>query len=77
MSNEAEFEIEIQGIQCRCVVEHYLPELPGDIDCPPAEEEFEYRLETLDGHDLSDLQNRLDGDDMQAIFDGYMSEVQS
>jgi len=77
MSNEAEFEIEIQDIQCRCVVEHYLPELAGDIECVPSEEEFEYRLETLEGDDLSDLQNRLTGDDMQAIFDAYINEVKS
>ncbi len=77
MSNEAEFEIEIQGIQCRCVVEHYLPAIPDTHEDAGAEAEFYFRLLTHEGHELDALANRMDGDDMQAIFDAYINEVQS
>jgi hypothetical protein len=75
MGNEAEFNVTIQGIDCVCVVDHYLPAIPDTHDDAGAEEEFYFRLLTHEGHELDALANRMDGDDIQHIHDRYVQEM--
>lgn len=77
MSNAAQFDVTIQGIDCVCVVDHYLPATPDTHDAQGAEEEMEIHLETADGNHLDSLTNRMDGDDIHMIYNRYAQEMAS